>query len=107
MSVTEEPRPSPPTPPTPPPAVSAGVPEGICDASPGLPLGPFWVAVSLTMIWRVTLMPLRPAVRVTRPPAVPVGETTVLDEGPATTLATLPRSTPQPTLIGLPFNVAV
>src|SRR6185437_7782064 len=105
--VNEEPRPSPPTPPTPPPAVSWAPLVGICAASLGLVLGPFCVAVSLTMTWRVTVMPLRPAVMVTRPPALPVGAKTAVEDGPAPMPATLPRSTPQPAPTGLPFSVAV
>ncbi len=59
------------------------------------------------MTWRVTVLPLRPAVRVTRPPALPVGAKMAVDEGPAGMVATLPRSTPQPTLMAFPFSVAL
>jgi hypothetical protein len=106
MSLTAGPSPSPPTPPTPPPAVSCEVAVGIWPCSPTLMLGPFCFSVSLTITWRCTVLPLRPAVMVTRPPALPVGANKALFDGPAGMVATLPRSTPQPTATGWPFRVA-
>jgi hypothetical protein len=103
---TAGPRPSPPTPPTPPPAVSC---EGVVATCPDSPVvGPLWDGtVSLMKTGRWTVVPLREAMTLTRPPAVPVGAKVAPVPWPGVMVAALPRSTLQVTVAGAPPKVAV
>src|SRR5262249_44012865 len=81
---------------------------GSCGCSAGLVgSAPFCVPVRLTMIWRLTVMLLRPAWILTIPPVVPVGENVAVSEGPMGMDPILPRSRAQPALIGWPLSRAV
>ncbi len=80
---------------------------GIWATSPGVVLGPFWVAVSLTRTWRVTVCLLTLAETVTRPPVVPEGVNTPICDGPAGMVPMLPLSTPHETAVAPQLTVAL